>query len=105
MSNDNDTKDIRQAAAIFADALSKAFAEWSEEPEIRRFVRESIAGRIPRRQLMKLAHSVGCKHGQQAAAACFLADLTRRLSLPPTATHADCLAEITRLRDRETTSP
>jgi hypothetical protein len=105
MSENNDTQEHRQAhakaAAIFADAFEQGFVEWADSPEIRRVVRESIAGKVQRRTLMQLAYAVGCKHGQQATAAVVLIEIIRDLDLSPDASYRDCKAEIVRLRARE----
>jgi hypothetical protein len=102
MSAADDTPEFRQAAAIFADAFEQGFSEWADTPEIRRAVRESIAGKVQRRTLMQLAYAVGCKHGQQATAAVVLIEIIRDLGLPSDAAYRDCKSEILRLRTRGT---
>lgn len=73
--------DARAASAVSA-ALAQSFEDWANLPETRKLLRQSVAGKVKRRDLMKAAHAIGVRDGASIYKATIAMMLGRALGRP-----------------------
>lgn len=87
------------AQEAIADALDQSFEDWANLPETRKLIRESVAGKVKRRTLMKAAHAIGVRDGASMYKATVAMMLGRALGRLDGSTDVDAmLDDVARLR-------